>query len=575
MNTLKKLLVVAMIASMVLGCFVFSTSAVKPEEYAEDGLVAWYDASNNSNGDHLTDAKVWKDLSGNGNHLDLNKAITDGQVTWSTTALNINGATGCYIAFPEDVATVLEGDAYTIEIVTGDLNYTATDYITLLSSANDELSVFIRCGANSTCDKGLAGWDGKPYSEVILLEYKNQDDNGDGNRPMLPNAWEAFNGHTLSVTSDLEAFDGAQDMTGDLNVHMYSDGTLLASGESQYNMTLDKSVYFGHTAENRRWGGEIYAIRIYDRALSQEELQDNAAADEFNYRKGNIIEPVKQYDDSDEGEFVTIDWSKYSNDVLIFDAVSNMIPTVGFYAAENISNYMYPYESDIENGTAWEGAKIALSETPTTSADGTVDTAVKFKIMYEQFITRAGLEFLPGDKTQYIVLKVTVNGEFEDFNMTTYAYNMKTSTETEYPTTSDNGVDLDKQGEVQYLIYDVAELFTEDDVLYRLYFDVLGLTEGSSVILHEARIFADQDAAYDYAGVVIETEPEETEPEETETEAQGTEAQGTEAQGTEAQGTEAQGTEGTDDEGCGSVVGFGAAAILAAAAAAVVLKKKD
>ena len=76
MNTLKKLLVVAMIASMVLGCFVFSTSAVKPAEYVEDGLVAWYDASNNSNGDHLTDAKVWKDLTGHGNHLDMSGTIS-------------------------------------------------------------------------------------------------------------------------------------------------------------------------------------------------------------------------------------------------------------------------------------------------------------------------------------------------------------------------------------------------------------------------------------------------------------------------------------------------------------------
>ena len=43
-----------------------------------------------------------------------------------------------------------------------------------MSSANDELALFIRCSATDPND-----------SEYMLLEYKNQDINGDSNRPRM------------------------------------------------------------------------------------------------------------------------------------------------------------------------------------------------------------------------------------------------------------------------------------------------------------------------------------------------------------------------------------------------------
>ena len=191
MNTMKKILAFAMVVSMVLGCLVFSTAAAEKADYVTDGLVAWYDASNNYNGTQNQTADLWKDLSGNANHIDLSQAVSKGQISWSDKALVI-AETGTYLRLPNAVVEALEGNAYTIEIVTGNLDYTASSYITLLSSSNDELSVFIR--VHEEFSPSIPNND-----KQFKLEYKNQDANGDSNRPYLYNAWEQFNGKTLTI----------------------------------------------------------------------------------------------------------------------------------------------------------------------------------------------------------------------------------------------------------------------------------------------------------------------------------------------------------------------------------------
>lgn len=283
MNTIKKIAVLVIIASMTLGCFVFGSSAEAQQAYVTDGLVAWYDASNNSNGSFDAQANTWKDLSGNGNHIDVSSALSAGQISWADGKLVINKDTGCQLVIPSKVVNALTDNAYTIEIVTGQLSYTATSYITLLCSANDDLSVFVRCAA----------------SDNMKLEYKNQDSNGDDNRPYVYDSWNYFNAKTLTITSDLNKYDGVSDISTNPNqegnVHMYSDGVQIGKGESHINMVLD-TVYFGHTASHRRWGGDVYSLRIYNRALTEDEVKANTAADTFNYRSGKTIEPTQKYD---------------------------------------------------------------------------------------------------------------------------------------------------------------------------------------------------------------------------------------------------------------------------------------
>ena len=572
MNTMKKIIAVAMIATMVLGCFAcftFGASAATAEEYVTDGLFAWYDANNNANGSVDPMSDYWKDLTGNGNHIDLRNAVSKNQISWADGALKINPETGVYLALPDGVKEALQGNAYTIEIVTGNLSYTATNYITLLSSANDELSVFIRCSETDP-----AG------DEYLKLEYKNQDKNGDGNRPYMRDAWNYFNGKTLAVTSDLTAFDGTRDMSENPdqagNVFMYSDGVQLAKGESEYNMTLDY-VYFGHTDAKRIWGGEIYGLRIYNRALTAEEIAANAAADQYNYRSGNNIEPTEQYDPAKDAEMgPDVDWTQYKNNILVFDKHTDMIPLIGFYGSQNLVDYLYPYESD----EPWEGARLMKTEEPDTDFDGTEFTATSFDILYSQFCTRAGMTPVTGKECQYIVMKMVVNGVFEDFNMNTIGWDAETpDTDIEFSTGSlYGGIDFDKEGEVQYLIFDVEGIFDDCEQIVKMSVDISGMEEDTEIYLQEIAFFATEEEAYTHAGEEVPTEPAkvETEPkvEDTEPKTEDTEPK---TEDTQPKVETDDKTEETDapSEGCSSVVGFGAVAVLVAAAAAVVLKKKD
>jgi hypothetical protein len=211
----------------------------------------------------------------------------------------------------------------------------------------------------------------------------------------------------------------------------------------------------------------------------------------------------------------------------------------------------------------------------------------EININYQKFARMNGLENLANDAVNYIVLKVKVTGELEDLTMwvcngTIYDYyNGAFSTGSLY-----GGTDADKDGEIQYLIYDVDGIVDGD--LNSVLLCPIGWTTDTVIELYEMAIFKDEAAAFEYAGEEI---PVETEAPKTETEAPKAETEAPKAE-TEAPKTETPKTETeapkaetnapavetdapADDKGCASVVGFGAAAILVAAAAAVVLKKKD
>ena len=66
---MKKAFAVAIIISMCLSTLIFPVSAAAKTDIVRDDLVVWYDASNNSNGLQDYETTVWKDLTGNGNHM--------------------------------------------------------------------------------------------------------------------------------------------------------------------------------------------------------------------------------------------------------------------------------------------------------------------------------------------------------------------------------------------------------------------------------------------------------------------------------------------------------------------------
>ena len=253
MKIFLKALSAVLISAVLLGCFVFTASA--KDAVIMDGLVAYYDGANNSNGRQDLEATVWRDLSGNGYHFNVE---TDGETKWTDMAFHSNCKR---IYFNEGVIPVVNAKQYTIDMVFGEMEFYGTDWLTLVASDNDEFSMFIRVQ------------DG-----LDQLEYKYNDNNRD--RPIHDNGKDLVNNSTLTVTFDIE----------EPICKIYIDGELVCSGVPA-ECNIADTLFFGHENSKRSWQGDIYAFRFYDRVLSEDEIKHNCQVDNDKYRSGNPYTP--------------------------------------------------------------------------------------------------------------------------------------------------------------------------------------------------------------------------------------------------------------------------------------------
>ncbi len=250
---MKKLTCFILIIAVFAGCLIFEASA--EDAVIRDGLVAYYDGANNSNGKQDLNATVWRDLSGNGYHFEVE---TDGETKWTQNAFHSNCKR---IYFNEGVIPVANAKQYTIEMAFGEMEFYGTDWLTLVASDNDEFSMFIRVQ------------DG-----LDQLEYKYNDNNRD--RPIHDNGKDLVNNSTLSVTFDIE----------EPICNIYIDGELVCSGVP-IECNIADTLFFGHENPKRSWQGDIYAFRFYDRVLSVDEIKHNSQVDNDKYRSGKEYTP--------------------------------------------------------------------------------------------------------------------------------------------------------------------------------------------------------------------------------------------------------------------------------------------
>ena len=355
---------------------------------------------------------------------------------------------------------------------------------------------------------------------------------------------------------------------------VYYNGEQVAQGVPELMLNTD-TFYFNSSDPGRSFEGDVHGFRFYDRALTVDELGTNAAADQLKYRSGNKYDIKKEYDDSDEedvgGEQIT-----YVNNLVPINTNSNVIDLKDWYGLTCLAEYLYPFESD---EVQWEGAKLAYQD------DGSGSTP-NLTINYRKFCGQNGIDQIDSANAGWVVLKVKIEGTLEDIN----AYGMCGTT---YSTNDSGGFSTGSvfggaecTGEVEYLIYDFAEVF--EGAWNYIKLDLVGMTAETVVYLQEVAFFATEEEAFEYAGeeMVEETEAPDTDAP-VETNAPDTDApvetkadDKPEETKADDKPAETKGDDKTDEteapaEGCASVVGFGAVAVLVAAAAAVVLKKKD
>ena len=521
MHMMKRILSVIVVATMLLGCFTVTAFAAKKTDIVKDGLVIWYDASNNSNGIQDHEATVWKDLTGNGNHMTVK---IDDNNYWTDNAFHVD-ANPTY--FPDGVLEVINGKEYTVEMVLGEVSFTATDWVTLMCSDNDEFSLFVR-------------------QENDVLEYKYNDDNRD--RPEIADGGNLIKNSTLTIAFDMT--DPAEPLCT-----IYVNGVAMDTGIPEYTNIAD-TLMWGHDHPQRVWGGNVHGFRFYNRCLTAEEVADNASADEKNYRNGDYFEPTVEYDGKDEaigGE----DGITYRSDVLVLSESTSLVSTIGEYGCDNI-HYMHLYGEH-------QGIKVM----PTTNDDGTITGDPVFYVNYSKFVRRAGLVNLTGDEIKYVAVKLRVVGMIEDIEFWGLAGDDHSRSETDASLADDFPV---CNGETEYMLFDMEDAWT--GLINNFAFRIVNPDPDAIVYIEEIALFTDAESAYTYAGRIAaeETTEEDTTEAPTDAPAEETEAPAEDTTAAPAIDVTEEATSEETAGGCGSVMGF--AVIVVLGAAFVAMKKE-
>ena len=203
-------------------------------EIVTSGLVANFEGSyGKANGE----PDVWKD-SVKGYELE---AALDDNNYWTDNAFHVDSA---YNYFPDEIVELVNGEKFSVEIALGELELPGTSYISFIISDNDNFSLFNRVDGD-------------------YIEFKAASNE----RPKVPGGADYANNSTLTVTFDLDS-----------DVVLYVDGVEI--GRAMTTATIDADTLFlGHYDAARNWIGDVYGIRFYDRALTAEEVAQNAAYD--------------------------------------------------------------------------------------------------------------------------------------------------------------------------------------------------------------------------------------------------------------------------------------------------------
>ena len=235
---LSALLAVLMLATTLLSCIVISAAeeadAEKPT-YVTDGLVSLYNGVGNS-----PDATVWEDSVGD-NDLPISK---NGKNYFTEAGL---AAEGSQHYFPRAIVDLVNGQAFTVEIAFGDFTSIGSDFNTFMNSSNDNFALFRR---NSNDN----------------LEFKWAAKSGES-RPKVGDGLSLIDNGVISITYRV----------GD-SVMLYVDGTVVAKVSCDTTMGAN-DLFIGHAQAAKQFSTVYRSIRFYNRALTPEEVANNARAD--------------------------------------------------------------------------------------------------------------------------------------------------------------------------------------------------------------------------------------------------------------------------------------------------------
>lgn len=275
------------------------------QEYVQDGLVLWLDGIDNVGaGIHDSQAEAWTDLTDQ-TPIAINredKDDTEGTNTFTDTAFQLHESK---VFLPDKVAQTVNGDAYTVEIVTDAEGYSGYEraYSPLMTvdEGEDSWSIFVRTvgktmelkqGANSL--RMRTDFENVFDTTSAIVFQKNQE-----------SAWYANGEKKSTFTSGNNA----------------SARKVILGGRLRDNS--------GNVSDAYVTSASYHAIRIYNRALSEGELQQNAEFDQMRYYGKERKAPDVQINGtslSEEG--ATVITAVFEDGVARIPVVSNQVGTV-------------------------------------------------------------------------------------------------------------------------------------------------------------------------------------------------------------------------------------------------------
>ena len=217
--------------------------------YIQDGLVLWYDGYANTGTRRNATTTTWKDLSGTGNNVTINGA------TWNYNYLSFDGV--------NDYAYKTSGAVYNI-----DKEHTIEVLLKPRKVASSHQSIF------NTVNTGTGVLQyGALWISGNQLRYETAD--GSANH---------ISQELTLTTNDLNKYFLMTNIRDDKTYKTYNQGNLIKEDITTWNAkTPNPAIYIGK-ASSYYFQGKIYSIRVYNKALTEEEMLHN-----YNYDKEKFI----------------------------------------------------------------------------------------------------------------------------------------------------------------------------------------------------------------------------------------------------------------------------------------------
>lgn len=232
---------------------IYSDLTAEPESdptYVEDGLILYYDAINNTGNGHSSTTTTWKDLSGHGNDLTLSNFGNTTTSGWSDNALNFDGV--------NDYGNVTTLEEY----MKGDFTISLRLYI---EQYNNYRGLFgNHMGDGETQEGIVAQFDGN----TLYIGHH-------GKSVGLDHELVANKEITLTIL-----------MSTSIGVKAYINGNFVQQVPISTQATLrDANFWVGKSLDSaeRYFAGRMNNFMIYDRLLSDSEIEQNYKTDLMRY----------------------------------------------------------------------------------------------------------------------------------------------------------------------------------------------------------------------------------------------------------------------------------------------------